>query len=158
MLEVYLSTPFNECNKSIEDLSNDRYFNRHVEGYDFSLDINKRILHDIDGTHIVSEGMVESKFVPGMAISIKSLSTGCKTLLNVVNNPDKVFSLAECGENIIDEVFKLHNGKVVLARDVWIRDDIPCNIKVVFNDKTMVSNNVRDIQDFIDKAFKGEFI
>ena len=46
MLEVYLSTPFNECNKSIEDLSNDRYFNRHGEGYDFSLDIKNPVSYN----------------------------------------------------------------------------------------------------------------
>ena len=44
--------------------------------------------------------------------TIDKLSSGCKTVLNVLYNPEKVFCLKECGENALDVLFGFEKGAV----------------------------------------------
>ena len=34
-----------------------------------------------------------------------------KTTLNILYNPDKVFNISECGENALDIIYSLENGR-----------------------------------------------
>ena len=45
-------------------------------------------------------------------MNIDKLSTGCKTALNILYNPDKVFDIRECGDNALDVIYALPNGNV----------------------------------------------
>ena len=40
------------------------------------------------------------------------LSTGCKTVLNVLYFPDKVFCLKECGNNALEILYSFDKGNV----------------------------------------------
>ena len=60
---------------------------------------------------MVDKFSILSKF-DGNKLSIDKLSTGCKTVLNVMYNPDKVFDIRECGDNALDVLYALENGKV----------------------------------------------
>ena len=40
------------------------------------------------------------------------MSTGCKTVLNVMFFPDKVFCIKECGDNALEVLYKLEDGAV----------------------------------------------
>ena len=45
-------------------------------------------------------------------LNIDKLSTGCKTVLNIMYNPDKVFDICECGDNALDVIYSLPEGNV----------------------------------------------
>ena len=50
----------------------------------------KEIIRQIDGSEMVSNFAIKSRF-NGMLLNIDRLSTGCKTVLNILYNPDRVF-------------------------------------------------------------------
>lgn len=41
------------------------------------------------------------------------LSTGTKTLLNIINHPDKCFNVAECGNNALQFLPKIQKGNIL---------------------------------------------
>ena len=47
-----------------------------------------------------------------MTLDIDNLSTGCKTVLNVMYFPKKIFCLKECGDNALDVLYHLEQGSV----------------------------------------------
>ena len=156
MLKIYISTLFNSYTNLAVDVSNDRYFNRHWREYDFSNALNNTLIKLIDNTKIVNTGWIESKFIPGMAVDIRNLSTGCKTALNIVNNPDKIFLLSECGDNALEEVLKFKQGIAILDSEIVVPHDLDNEIDFEVNGKEFTLNKSRGMQSLIDKAFKGE--
>ena len=57
------------------------------------------------------------------------LSTGCKTLLNIVMHPDICFSLLECGLNAKQFTLGLTTGQALWVPDqLDIEDDTDCDI------------------------------
>ena len=88
---------------------NDIFFNRHtVEKLD---DTAAKIIKTIDDSEMLSKYTIKSKF-NGTALNIDRLSTGCKTALNIIYNPDKVFDICECGDNALDVIYSLPQGNV----------------------------------------------
>lgn len=88
---------------------NDLFFNQHTAT---QLDEKaKGIIQQIDGAHMISRFKIASKF-NGAALDIDCLSTGCKTVLNVLYFPERVFCLKECGENALELLYKLEQGAV----------------------------------------------
>ena len=47
-----------------------------------------------------------------VVLDIDRLSSGCKTVLNVLYYPDKVFCLKECGNNALEILYGLDRGQV----------------------------------------------
>lgn len=47
-----------------------------------------------------------------MVLDVDHLSTGYKTVLNILYFPDKVFCLKECGENALEILYSLDRGYV----------------------------------------------
>ena len=88
---------------------NDIFFNRHtVEKLD---DTAVEIIKTIDSSEMLSKYAIKSKF-NSTALNIDRLSTGCKTVLNIIYNPDKVFDICECGDNALDVIYSLSQGNV----------------------------------------------
>lgn len=69
------------------------------------------IVEKIDASKLIGKYKIESKF-NGVTIDIDCLSTGCKTVLNVLYYPDKVFCLKECGDNALEVLYGLKAGAV----------------------------------------------
>jgi len=67
---------------------------------------------------------ISSRF-DGMKLNIDKLSTGCKTALNVLYNPDKVFDIRECGDNALDVIYALPCGMYTVSIHsyllIWIK-------------------------------------
>ena len=59
----------------------------------------------------VSQFKIASKF-NDVILDIDCLSSGCKTVLNIVYFPNKVFSIKECGDNAIELLYQLNQGAV----------------------------------------------
>lgn len=59
------------------------------------------IVERIDESELDGKYKIKSKF-NGVTLDIDCLSTGCKTVLNVLYFPNKVFCLKECGDNALE--------------------------------------------------------
>ncbi len=90
-------------------LLNDIFFNRHTV---LLLDERaKEIIARIDHSEMLSQYTIRSRF-DGMTLNIDKLSTGCKTALNVLYNPDRIFDIRECGDNALDVIYALAEGNI----------------------------------------------
>ena len=88
---------------------NDVFFNQKtVSRID---DKASAIVEKNDASKLIGKYKMESKF-NGVTLDIDCLSTGCKTVLNVLYFPDKVFCLKECGENALEVLYGLKAGAV----------------------------------------------
>lgn len=88
---------------------NDVFFNQKtVSRID---DKASAIIEKIDASKLIGKYKIESKF-NGVTLDIDCLSTGCKTVLNVLYFPDKVFCLKECGDNALEVLYGLEDGAV----------------------------------------------
>ena len=68
--------------------------------------------------------------------TIRNLSSGCKTLLNIVKYPDKVVNVEECGPNVFRIILTMDNIKIFMSRPTLF--DIPDDAKIRFNDSDIV--------------------
>ena len=88
---------------------NDIFFNKYtVEKLD---ERAVEIVEKIDRSKMLNKYMIYSRF-NGTALNIDKLSTGCKTALNIMYNPDKIFDICECGDNALDVIYSLSQGNV----------------------------------------------
>ena len=109
-------------------IQNDLYFNLHTGNEDMSEnEIN--LIQQVDEAKLTPDKRIETKYGLG---TIRNLSSGCKTLLNIVKHPDKVVSVEECGPNVLNIIFKMDNIKIYMSRPTLF--DIPDNVKIRFND------------------------
>lgn len=107
MIKVFKKKAFP---KNVELIKiNDVFFNKYTSE---KLDENaKDIILRIDKSVLIDKYTIGSRF-DGTKINIDKLSTGCKTTLNILYNPDKVFDISECGENALEEIYSLSEGNV----------------------------------------------
>lgn len=91
---------------------NDVYFNKYTA--EMLDEKAAEIIEKIDHSKMLSKYTISSRF-DGTALNIDRLSTGCKTVLNIMYNPDKVFDICECGDNALDIVYSLSQGNVYCA-------------------------------------------
>lgn len=88
---------------------NDIFFNKYTAK--LLDDKAKDYIFKIDGSEYVNKYVIHSKF-DGMSLNIDKLSTGCKTVLNIIYNPEKIFDIRECGENALDIIYALSKGNI----------------------------------------------
>ena len=92
----------------------------YVEMYDYFFNMNtspllddraKDIIKLIDASEMISRYKIRSRF-NGDVLNTDKLSTSCKTVLNVMYYPDKVFCLKGCGEEAVEMLFAFEKGAV----------------------------------------------
>ena len=71
--------------------------------------------------------------------TITNLSTGCKTYLNIIKNPDKVVSAEKCGKNVLDILFQLDGIHIYMNRLECFHIDE--STKICFNDDTIITGH-----------------
>lgn len=91
-------------------LKNDLYFNLYTGNQPFTQE-DKEIVEKIDAAKITEDNHIQTKYGLG---TIRNLSSGCKTYLNVVKNPDKVISAEECGGNVLALLFSLGEARLYM--------------------------------------------
>ena len=52
--------------------------------------------------------------------TIRNLSSGCKTFLNIVKHPDNVVNVEECGPNVLRIIFTMDNIKIFMSRQRFL--------------------------------------
>ena len=113
-------------------LQNDLYFNLNTGNEEMSEnEIN--LIQQVDEAKLTPDKHIETKYGLG---TIRNLSSGCKTLLNIVKHPDKVVCVEECGPNVLKIIFAMDNIKIYMSRPSFA--DIPDDAKIRFNDSDVV--------------------
>lgn len=131
MIDIY--TEKKQSNNWI--LQNDLYFNLNTGNEEMSQnEIN--MIQLVDGAKLTADHHIETKYGLG---TIRNLSSGCKTLLNIIKHPDKVVCVEECGPNVLKIIFSMDNIKIYMSRPTLV--EIPENVKIRFNDADVVSGN-----------------
>ncbi len=88
---------------------NDIYFNQNTAR---KLDDRaQKFIGIIDEAKLIGKYKICSKF-NDIVLDVDKLSAGCKTVLNVLYNPDKVFCMKECGNNALEVLYNLDAGNV----------------------------------------------
>ena len=97
-------------------------------------DIN--LIKQADDAVLTPDKHIQTKFGLG---TIRNLSSGCKTLLNIIKHPDKVVCVEECGPNVLKIIFEMDNIKIYMSRPsfVYVSD----NTKIRFNGDEIVTGS-----------------
>jgi hypothetical protein len=116
-------------------LKNDLYFNLNTGNEKMSqYEIN--LIQNVDNAKLTSDKHIETKYGLG---TIRNLSSGCKTLLNIVKHPEKVVCVDECGPNVLKIIFTMDNIKIYMSRPTLA--DISDDVKFRFNDTDIVTGS-----------------
>ena len=94
----------------------------------------KTIIKQIDGAEIISQYTIRSIF-NGVTLDVDRLSSGCKTVLNVLYYPDKVFCLKECGDNALEVLYRMEKGNVYCEYAMIPLDVTPVVVRTKSNTK-----------------------
>ncbi len=116
---------------------NDIFFNQNTASVLDSC--AKEIVEEIDGVKLLGKYKIKSKF-NGVTLDVDCLSTGCKTVLNVLYFPDKIFCLKECGDNTLLRLYSLDRGFVYSDYPI-----IPFDMEII---KVAVGGEDRIIEDY----------
>ena len=88
---------------------NDLFFNQNTVSLIDSR--AEKIIEAIDSAKLLGKYKISSRFNE-VALDIDKLSAGCKTVLNILYYPDKVFCMKECGDNALEVLYGLEKGNV----------------------------------------------
>ena len=117
-------------------------------------EFEKIALRDIDKATYVSSDVFLGRTKSIGGLYRDSLSTGCKTVLNVEKNPvGYCFDLLECGQNALNTLKYLNKGSVLLKSKILLPrgNDLSCDI----NYKGIHYNNLRDLCKVLSVELKG---
>lgn len=113
-------------------LKNDLYFNLNTSNEEMSKE-EIELIREVDDAILTPDKHIETKYGLG---TIRNLSSGCKTLLNIVKHPEKVVCVEECGPNVLKKIFEMDNIKIYMSRPSFM--EIPKDVRLRFNDKEVV--------------------
>ena len=130
-------------------LSNDIEFNTNTLNKmlnDDSLQY-KKVISTVENVTFANADKIISK-INGEPLSMVNISTGCKTILNIMYNQNKIISTLECGDNYSKYIYKL-DGKIYMP-DFLLplnMDEIgDINIELFDNDNVIKFNNIYDLE------------
>ena len=116
-------------------LQNDLFFNLNTSNEEMSQnEIN--LIKQVDAAALTPDKHIETRYGLG---TIRNLSSGCKTLLNIIKHPDKVVCVEECGSNVLKIIFTMDNIKIYMSRPTLV--DIPGDAQIRFNDSDIVTGS-----------------
>ena len=105
----------------------------------------KTIIKQIDGAELISQYTIRSIF-NGVTLDIDRLSSGCKTVLNVLYYPDKLFCLKECGDNALEVLYRMEQGNVYSEYAMIPLDMRPVVVKT--EDDTKIIENYEVLKEW----------
>ena len=132
---------------------NDSFFNAHTMLRDD--ETTKRIIQVIDKAERTSDKTFKGRSNHFGDLDRQYLSTGTKTLLNILQNPNICFNVAECGSNALEILFTLENGMVYCEQYIIVPTNNmnqKCNISYCNSNFT----NLKDFADFYEEKYDEE--
>jgi hypothetical protein len=149
MLTIYREeSAIPEGVKLIKD--NDEYFDAKTKLYD--TDLVRFILKKIDYAKYNSDNTFISREEKLGGLNKNLLSTGTKTLLNIISSDDVCFDVVECGINALDLLPKLSmediNGRILWKSCMYpFPDNYACDI--MYN-----GQHFKQVYDFVELISK----
>ncbi len=131
MIDVYTK----KVNSKDWIIQNDLFFNLYTSNEEMS-DNETALIRQVDDAILTSDKRIETVYGLG---TIRNLSSGCKTLLNIVKHPDKVVCVEECGSNVLNIIFSMDNIKIYMSRPTLV--DISEDVQIRFNNTEIVTGN-----------------
>ena len=116
-------------------LKNDLYFNLNTSNEEMT-EKDRKLIQQADDAVLTPDKHIETKYGLG---TIRNLSSGCKTLLNIVKHHDKVVCVEECGPNVLKLIFQMDNIKIYMSRPSFV--EIPAKAELRFNDRDVVTGS-----------------
>lgn len=133
----------------------DFYFKEHLREYLPKLKMDKtfeNLMYAIDGAKYIGNGNIETDF--NEIASVETLSSGCKTAVNVYKNPNKVIDTILCGGNALDEIFKLNKGYILMENRIPVIHQDKIDVVLYYATNTYVcksntelTNKIRELQE-----------
>ena len=125
------------------------YFKNTYEPEWLETELAKQMIKDVDGSDVVSGECINSSVLG--QIPPERLSGGVKTLLLILNEPDRIFNASTCGNNCAKWILRIAKESkkdiVINLRHVMDFGDKPFEIKILNNGKT-----VHNIQEYVMNA------
>ena len=113
------------------------YFNNTYLDHWLMDDFSRRMIKAIDKAEVLSGQAVDSKALG--VIPATKISGGCKTLLLIYHEPEKIFNATTCGDNcakwILRIAKKLNRDITINLRHIMDFGDGEFEIKILNNDK-----------------------
>lgn len=148
-LNIYLRKE--DISKDLELIdSNDILFNYDLyNGLEFNDEI-KEVMYKVDGATYIQGTDIRSKY--GNITSAENLSTGCKTMINILNHPEAVISCIECGDNVLHMILKMHNirGSIYLPF-LPSNEDIKTQVNVIYKNKRYKMDSLQSLLNIANK-------
>lgn len=143
MIDIYTEK------KDLKDwiFQNDLYFNLNT-GNEEMTENDRKLILQVDEAKLTSDKRIETKYGLG---TIRNLSSGCKTLLNIIKHPDKVVCVEECGPNVLKIIFTMDNVKIYMSRPTLT--EIPDDVEIRFNDSDIVTGS-RGYQEWWSREYE----
>ena len=107
----------------------------------------------VEGVKFLDGENMISKFNTTVT-NIGNLSTGCKTILNIIFNEDVIFNISECGMNYLDYIYNLDSGNVYsnYLRSPLKSDNIKKQYKLYRrNKKSKIFNDLISLEEHYDE-------
>ncbi len=131
MIDIYTE----KVNSKDWIIQNDLFFNLYTSNEEMS-DNEVAFIRQVDDAKLTADKHIETKYGLG---TIRNLSSGCKTLLNIIKHPEKVVCVEECGPNVLKIIFSLDNIRIYMSRPTLV--EISEDVQLRFNDTEIVTGN-----------------
>ena len=117
------------------------YFNAMYDKTWLSSDMARRIIKEVDDSDYIDGEYIQSPILGGM--SPRDLSTGCKALLILLNEPDVIVSGDRMGDNcypLLLEMAKMRDITITLCHFVELEEYEPLNIQNVITGEKITTS------------------
>lgn len=152
MLKIYIGN-INSNNKYCQ--YNDAWFDKYIDKIEVN-DTMQKIIKKIDNVKYAGNKRIISKFEPDLAISMKELSTGCKTAINIAVFKDTIFSVAECGDNALQVIFNFKHGNIYIPSFIIPRP-FKNAIEVNINEEVSQISNNEQLENILNSYFSRRY-
>ena len=133
-----------------KDMDVIKYNDSYFIGEEFIPDtpLVHKVLAEVEHGQYLNEGTLLDR--TGMPCRASNLSTGVKTLLNILNHPEICFDTLECGCNMYDFLFQLQSGNMYAKQAFKI-------LTVEDIDVIYANKHYSKAVDFMEDAYNERF-
>ena len=123
------------------------YFKNTYEPEWFETELAKQIVREVDDSEVLSSECIQSPVLG--QIPPERLSGGVKTLLLILNEPEKIFNASTCGNNCAKWILEIGKREDVIVNLRHIMDFGDNEFEIKILNKNQIVHNM---EEFIDIA------